>query len=147
MISLLAILWTLLIGTTVAESMTLGGDCSPVEQVSTQTIHHSGFSSEDRRQAAVQYAYDLGGIDFVLMLECENGNRNPEARWDHGHAWGLCQMNDRYHNIPSGYYGNRQFQLDYCYQKWSTGTKFYWPQRKIKWQACKEFVRKRFILE
>lgn len=143
---MLAILWWVLLGLTVTKPLDYGFDYSPVEQVSTQTIHHSGFSSGDQRQAIIQYAYDLGGLDFVTMIECENGNRSLEARWDRGHAWGLCQMNDRYHKIPSEYFGDWKFQVDYCYKKWSTWTPFYWPDRRIKGMKCRDYVRDRFII-
>ena len=42
------------------------------ELVSTEQITHTGFSSEDQRQAIIQKAYNMGGLEFVLMLECEN---------------------------------------------------------------------------
>ena len=142
---MLSILWRVLLGTTVAKPLDYGFDYSPVEQVSTQTIHHSGFSSEDQRQAIIQYAYDLGGLDFVLMMECENGNWNINTVGDRGHAFWLCQMNNRYHNIPSEYFTDWKFQVDYCYQKWSTWTPFYWPDRKVHWMKCKDYVRNRFI--
>jgi hypothetical protein len=35
-------------------------------------IVHKGFASGDLRQQYVQYAYKLGGMDFVTLLECEN---------------------------------------------------------------------------
>lgn len=140
------LLWAVLSGGTIVEYGKQPLDLPLVEQVSTETIHHSGFSSEDQRQAIIQYAYDLGGLDFVLMLECENGNRSLEARWDRWHAYGLCQMNDRYHKIPSEYFTDWKFQVDYCYQKWSTWTPFYWPDRKVHWMKCKDYVRDRFII-
>ena len=73
----------------------------------------------------MQYAYKLGGMDFVTMLECENGSRNIKAVGDGGHAFGLCQMNTNYHRLPEGYRDVWQVQIEYCYEKWSTGTKFY----------------------
>ena len=110
------------------------------------TVRHSWFSPEDNRQLIVNRAYELWGIDFVLMLECENGNRNPKAVWDGGHSYGLCQMNNRWHNIPSEYYNDWKFQLEYCYKKWNTWTKFYWPSRNIHGTKCSTYVRDRFIL-
>ena len=80
------------------------------------------------------------------MLECENWNRDVHARGDGGDAYGLCQMNKRYHkDIPVGYYEwVWQVQLEYCYQKRSTHTVFYWPTRIIKWMKCKDYVKDRF---
>lgn len=140
------ILGAVLSGNTIVEYGKQPLDLPLVEQHSTETIHHSGFSFEDPRQAIIQKAYDLGGIEFVLMLECENGNWSIDGRGDRGHAWGLCQMNDKYHNIPKEYFEDREYQLEYCYQKWKWGTKFYWPKRKIKGQYCKDYVRDRFTI-
>lgn len=145
MISLIAFLGTVLLGITVSENEITG--IMDVElNNSTPVIQHSGFSSEDKRQLMVQKAYNLWGLDFVLMLECENGNRNPKAVWDGGHSYGLCQMNNRWHNIPSEYYNDWKFQLEYCYKKWNTWTKFYWPSRNIHGTKCSTYVRDRFIL-
>ncbi len=146
MINLIAFLGAILLGTTVSDYSTLGGELLWVEQVSTPTIHHTGFSSEDQRQAIIQKAYEIWWLDFVLMLECENGNWNIKAVGDWGHAFGLCQVNDRFHKIPAEYYDSWEYQLEYCYYKWSTWTKFYGPNRKIKGMACRDYVRDRFII-
>jgi hypothetical protein len=37
-------------------------------------------------------------------------------------------------------------QLEYCYKKWSTGTKFYGPDRRIKGKRCADYVEDRFTL-
>ena len=146
MISLIAFLWTVLLGVTVAEINLNDAPSTELNNVPIEVIHHSGFSFEDERQRIIQQAYDLGGMEFVLMLECENWNWNPNVVGDRGHAFWLCQMNDRYHNIPKEYYGNREFQLEYCYKKRSTGTRFYGPQRKIKGTQCRDYVRNRFTI-
>lgn len=146
--SLLAlIMWAVLSGGTVVEYGKQPLDQGLTELVSTEQITHTGFSSDDQRQAIIQKAYNMGGLEFVLMLECENGNWSINARWDHGHAYWLCQINDRYHKIPSQYFTDWEFQLDYCYQKWSSGTPFYGPTRKIKWQKCKDYVLDRFVIK
>ena len=109
-------------------------------------ITHDGFDYNDPKQKYVQYAYKLWWFDFVRMIECENWNRDLFARWDGGDAFGLCQMNKRYHkDIPQDYYNwVWQVQLEYCYQKWRWWTKFYWPTRIIKWKKCSEYVKDRF---
>lgn len=116
-------------------------------QIESQSpkLTHSGFAPDDHKQEIVNYAYELGWLDFVLMLECENWNRNPLAVGDGGDSYWLCQMNRRFHKIPQEYYDDWGFQVEYCYQKRSTGTKFYWPSRKIKWMKCSEYVKDRFI--
>ena len=117
-----------------------------VEDVLEPLIVHKWFSSGDLRQKYVQYAYKLGGMDFVTMMECENGNWSIWSRWDRWHAWGLCQMNDRYHYVSDSYKTTWQVQVEYCYKKWSSGTKFYWPGRIIKGQRCSSYVLDRFVV-
>lgn len=143
---MLAFLLWVSLGSFVTKPLDYGIDYSPVEQVSTQQIEHSGYSSWDRRQALIQKAYDLGWIDFVLMVECESG-WNPRAKWDSWRSYGLCQMNSRWHNIPNEYYESAEYQVDYCYNKRKGWTKFYWPQRKIKGQTCSDYVKSRFIIK
>lgn len=146
MMSLLALLMGAVISWWVIQYWNQPLDMGLVAQESTQTIHHSGFSDEDQRQAIIQYAYDLWWLDFVLMIECENWNWSIKAKWDWWHAYGLCQMNDRWHKIPQEYFTSWEYQVEYCYKKWSTGTKFYGPDRKVKGQTCKNYVKNRFII-
>ena len=114
---------------------------------STGRIMHSGFSPDDPRQRMVAEAYDLWGLDFVSLIECENGLRNPKAIWDSGMSFWLCQLNIRRHGEPlEEERNNRAYQLSICYQKWKAGTKFYWPQRKIRGKKCSEVVKERFYI-
>lgn len=117
-----------------------------VEQVPIGHIQHTGYSSDNERQLMVQRAYDLWWMDFVIMIECESWF-NPNARWDNGHAHGLCQMSDLYHKIPQEYYDSWEYQIDYCYNKWRWWTRYYWPDRIIKWVKCKDYVKSRFIFK
>lgn len=112
----------------------------------TVPIVHKWFQSDDPRQKMVQYAYKLGWIDFVTMMECENWNWSLSARWDGWKAYWLCQINTRYHKLPEWYLDTWQVQVEYCYEKWSTHTVFYWPNRRIKWVKCSEYVKDRFII-
>lgn len=111
----------------------------------TVPIVHKWFNTNDVKQKMTQYAYKLWWMDFVTMIECENWNWSLTAKGDGWHAHGLCQMNDRYHkDIPADYSTNWVVAVEYCYQKWKWGTKFYWPSRKIKWQRCSNYVLDRF---
>jgi hypothetical protein len=110
-------------------------------------IIHKWYESGDYRQEYVQYAYKLGWLDFVLLLECENGLRDLNAIGDKWHAHWLCQMNDLYHNIPKEYFNSRQYQIEYCYEKYKWWTKFYGPSRIIRWQRCSSYVLDRFIIQ
>ena len=134
----------LLLSTMIGVPLDYDFNYNQVEQV--QQIQHIWFSAEDEKQKMVQRAYELWGLDFVIMIECENGAWNPTARWDSGKAVWLCQMNTRWHKLPQEYYNSWEYQLKYCYKKWSTGTKYYWPDRRIKWVKCKDYVKNRFIL-
>ena len=110
-------------------------------------ITHNGYKSWDLAQQVVQYAYEYTSwdMDFIYMLECESA-MNPWNKWDHGNAYWICQMNKKFHNIPEQYYTDRQFQVEYCYGKYKSWTKFYWPSRDIKWVRCSTYVQNRFII-
>ena len=112
---------------------------------STGRIMHSGFSPDDPRQRMVAEAYDLWGLEFVSLIECENGLWNPKAVWDGGMSFWLCQLNIRRHWEPLEEERNdRTYQLPVCYRKWKWGTKFYGPQRMIGGKRCSEVAKKRF---
>lgn len=109
-------------------------------------IIHQGYSLEDPRQKYVQYAYNLGWIDFVTLLECENW------RWDQNRVsktndhW-LCQLHYKYNKkfIDSEDFKDPYKQLDYCYEKYKINPKlWYWPNRIIKGQKCSNYVLNRF---
>lgn len=109
------------------------------------SIWHSGFSTGDSRQEIVQEAYDLWGIDFVSLIECENGNRDPKALWDYGKSHWLCMLNTRWHKEPlSPSWNDWRNQISVCFEKWKWGTKFYWPSRLIWGKRCSEVVKERF---
>ena len=112
-----------------------------------KNIIHKWYESGDYRQEYVQYAYKLGWLDFVTLLECENWLWNIKAVGDHWHAHWLCQMNDLYHKIPKEYFNSRQYQIEYCYEKYKWWTKFYGPSRIIKGQKCSSYVLDRFIIQ
>ena len=112
---------------------------------STGRIIHSGFSTDDPRQRMVAEAYDLWGLEFVSLIECENGLWNPKAVWDGGKSFWLCQLNIRRHGEPLEEERNdRTYQISVCYQKRKWGTKFYWPQRLIWGKRCWKVVKDRF---
>lgn len=112
------------------------------------TIHHSWFRDDDEKQKYVQYAYSLWGIEFVKLIECENGNWNPFIQ-SATNDYGICQLNYRYNKkfIESEDYKDVYKQLDYCYNKFKYNPNlWYWPTRKIKWQLCKDYVSDRFTI-
>lgn len=116
------------------------------ETVGARDIVHNGFDYNDPRQDMVWYAYKLWWMDFVITLECENGNRDITAKWDHGKALGLCQLNKRWHKRTNDYINKRQAQVEVCYDKWIHHTKFYGPTRKINGVLCKDYVLDRFVI-
>lgn len=113
----------------------------------TGDIIHKGFKEDDEKQKMVKYAYKLGWLDFVKLIECENGNWNIKAVGDSGKAFGLCQMNVNYHKLPEWYKDNWVVQVEFCYKKRKWGTKFYWPSRIIKGQKCANYVSNRFVIK
>lgn len=95
----------------------------------------------------VQKAFEVGWIDLVQLIECENWQWNPFAVWDDWHAHWLCQINDHWHKIPQEYFDDWGYQIEYCNEKLKWGTKFYWPtrvSRYTQWKKCSEFVMDRF---
>lgn len=111
-------------------------------------IIHKWYSEESVVQDYVNYAYSLGGGDFVKLIECENGRRDP-YRVSKTHDHGLCQLNYRYNKkfINSEDYKDPYKQLDYCYEKYKVNPNlWYWPNRKIHWQKCTDYVSNRFYI-
>ncbi|MDR3168251.1 MAG: hypothetical protein LBU27_00355 [Candidatus Peribacteria bacterium] len=47
-----------------------------IDPIGGQKIFRQDWGKDDPRQTYVQYAYELGGIDLVLLNECENSNRD-----------------------------------------------------------------------
>lgn len=145
--SLLAlILGAVMSGSTVVEYGKQPLDVPYVEQLSISSIQHLWYSLDDTRQLMVQRAYDLWWMDFVTMIECESWF-NPNARWDSGRAYGLCQLNNRWHKVSDEYKNSWEIQIDTCYQKRKGWTKFRWPTRKINGQLCKDYVLDRFVIK
>lgn len=110
-------------------------------------ILHTGYSPDDPRQRMVAEAYDLWGLEFVSLIECENGLWNPKAIGDGGKSFGLCQLNIRRHGEPlEPERDSRAYQLSVCYSKRKAGTKFYGPQRLIWGKKCSEVAKERFYI-
>ena len=126
-------------GSTVSEN-----EISDVEYTGVRVVHH-GYSTDSIVQNITTYTYKLWWYDFLAVIECENGSYDLNAKWDNWHSHWLCQVNDRWHkDIPAEYYTNWVVAVEYCYYKWSTGTKFNGPNRWIKGQRCKDYVKDRF---
>ena len=122
------------------------------ENRAVRKIRHKWYAEDSIVQDYVNYAYNLWGIDFVKLIECENGQRNPDrkVRDRAGYAYWLCQMNEGHHKIPEEYWKdgkwNWHYQIDYCFAKWKEWTPFYWPSRIIKWKKCANYVSDRFTI-
>ena len=131
-------LWVETLGSTVSEN-----DISDKDFQGGRIVHN-WYSHDSIVQNIVNYAWKLWGWDFVAVLECE-ASYGLNQLWDNWHAHGICQVNDLYHkDIPAEYTTNWVVAVEYCYQKRSSWTKFYWPSRKIKWVRCSEYVKDRF---
>lgn len=121
------------------------------EIIQAKKITHTWYPENSLAQNVVRYAYELWGLDFVYVFECENGTYDMHRVWDNGHAHGLCQINDRFHkDIPAEYETDYKVAVEYCYEKWKQWTPFYWPSRvskATKWMRCSKFVENRFILD
>lgn len=123
------------------------GQILTIEHNAPPSILHSGFAPDDWRQEIVAEAYRLGGLEFVTMLECENGLRDPQRVGDKGLSFGLCQLNIRRHWEPlDPHWESWVYQLNICHEKRKWGTKFYGPSRKIWGKKCSEVVKERFYI-
>jgi len=130
---------------TIEEEPSITRNDNAVNEENYKEIYHSGFTRDDPRQRMVWEAYNLGGLEFVSLIECENGLRNPKAVWDGGMSFWLCQLNIRRHGEPlEEEWNDRPYQLSVCYSKWKWGTKFYWPSRLIWGKRCSEAAKNRF---
>ena len=111
-----------------------------------ELIVHNWYASDSVIQDYANYAYDIWGIEFVKLIECENWRRDPN-RVSETHDHGLCQLNYKYNKdfINSPDFSDPYKQLDYCYEKYKINPKLrYWPNRKVHWKKCSEYVSDRF---
>ena len=125
----------------------LAMEVEPVAQQDEQEmILHNGYASDSIIQDYVNYAYNLWWIDFVKLIECENGRRDPTVVSSTRDYW-LCQLNYRYNKkfINSPDFADPYKQLDYCYEKFKINPKLrYWPTRKVRGRKCIDYVSNRF---
>ena len=111
-----------------------------------EIIVHNWYASSSAVQNYVNYAYNLWGIDFVKLIECENGIWDPD-RVSKTHDHWLCQLNYKYNKnfINSTGFADPYKQIDYCYEKYKANPKLrYWPDRKIHGKKCTDYVDNRF---
>lgn len=116
------------------------------QPVQREIIVHNWYDQNSVIQDYANYAYNIWGMDFVKMIECENGQRDPQ-RVSKTHDYWLCQLNYRYNKkfINSPEFDDPYKQLDYCYEKFQMNPKLrYGPDRKIEGQKCSDYVSDRF---
>ena len=116
------------------------------QEVQQEVITHNWYATDSVIQDYVNYAYEIWGIDFVKLIECENGRRDPN-RVSSTHDHWLCQLNYRYNKkfINSSDFSDPYKQLDYCYEKYKINPDLrYWPYRKIHGKKCIDYVSDRF---
>ena len=116
------------------------------EQEHEEFIVHNWYATDSVIQDYANYAYEIWGMDFVKLIECENWRRDPN-RVSQTHDHWLCQLHYSYNKdfIDSPDFKDPYKQLDYCYEKYKTNPKLrYWPDRRIKWKKCSEYVSNRF---
>jgi hypothetical protein len=113
------------------------------------TIIHKGFATWDYRQERVQYAFDIGWWNLVLLNECENAQWTIDRKWDAWLAYWMCQIQlHRHKDIDKKrFITDWKYQLDMCWKKREGWTLFFWPDRVIKGQKCYAYVKDRFIIK
>lgn len=119
----------------------------------TKKITHKWFAKDSIVQQYVQYAYEIWGMDLVTLMECENWSWNPTKQsgvvknWKRERSFGFCQISQVYHpeivNTDS-FWNDWRWQINKCKELRAWWTKFYAPNRKIKWVKCSQFVLNRF---
>ena len=116
------------------------------QKVQKEKLTHNWYSMDSVIQDYVDYAYEVWGIDFVKLIECENGRWDPK-RVSKTNDHGLCQLHYKYNKkfINSEDFKDPYKQIDYCYEKYKTNPNLrYGPNRKIKWKKCSDYVNDRF---
>ena len=111
-----------------------------------EILVHKWYSYGDKMQDYVNYAYHLWWIEFVKLIECENGRRDPK-RVSKTNDRGLCQLNYKYNKkfINSPDFADPYKQLDYCYEKYKINPNLrYWPKRRVEGKRCSDYVSNRF---
>lgn len=121
-------------------------------------IFKKEYDEEDERNAYIQYAYEKGWMDLVLLMECENSTRNMYRQSEvikNGRrepSYWFCMIDRDFHKeIVDNplFWSDWKRQIDQCYNLRKWGTKFYWPGRWIAkaWKKCSEYVKERFIFK
>jgi len=116
------------------------------QQMLQEIMVHNWYDYGMAIQDYVNYAYHLWWIDFVKLIECENGRWDPK-RVSKTHDFWLCQLNYKYNKkfINSPDFADPYKQLDYCYEKYKINPNLrYWPKRKIEGKKCSDYVSNRF---
>lgn len=116
------------------------------QQEFQELIVHNWYAFDSVIQDYANYAYEIWWIDFVKLIECENGRRDPNRVSETRDHW-LCQLNYKYNKkfINSPDFSDPYKQLDYCYKKYKANPKLrYWPNRKINGKKCSDYVSDRF---
>lgn len=132
---------------------------SEVEQLTSEEkksqIFKKEYETTDERNIYIQYAYEKGGFDLVLLMECENSTRNMYRQsevvknWRREPSFWFCMIDRDFHkNIvdDSRFRNDRKRQIDKCYELWKGGTRFYWGDRWISKakMKCSDYVKDRF---
>ena len=116
------------------------------QQMLQEILVHKWYSYGATMQDYVNYAYHLWWIEFVKLIECENGRWDPK-RISKTNDRGLCQLNYKYNKkfINSPDFADPYKQLDYCYEKYKTNPNLrYWPKRRVEGKRCSDYVSNRF---
>lgn len=121
----------------------------------TVPIFHKWFASGDLRQQYVQYAYSIGWMDLVTLIECENWTWSPDRQssvvknWKRERSFWFCQISQVYHPEivnTNEFWVDWRWQIDRCNELMKGGTAFYGRDRRIKWVKCPTYVLDRFII-
>lgn len=111
------------------------------------------YAEDDIRNNYVDYAYQIGWMDLVTLIECENSIRTNDRQssvvknWVRERSFWFCQISQVYHPeiVNTEMFRNDPYrQLDKCNELMKWWTAFYGRDRKVKWMKCSKYVLDRF---
>lgn len=111
-------------------------------------MRRKGWGEEN--QDKVQYAYQLGGEQFVYLLNAENGEWTYQRRHQKipgtvGIDYGLCGTNSVHHPEilhDKRFFTNWKWQMEQCYKMYVGGVTFYGKNNIEKQKPLFYFINK-----
>jgi len=109
-------------------------------------------------QEKVQYAFRLGGAEFVYLLHAENGEwtfkrKHPVAYFRNGRRYydfGFCGVSNYYHSKliqDPRFFTDWRWQMEQCFALWKGGTTFYGKEHLRKDPSFRVSIVNQYVFE